>query len=84
MKVTPIQMFMFVQSLCLKIKFPTMELTANAVTFRMFYKSNRDLPRNANAVAVLRDVRQVMNEMNMLDEYLKASRRYPDVIAKLK
>lgn len=83
MKVTRVQMFMFVQSLCLKIKIPSMELTRNAVTFRMFYKANRGLSRNANAVAVLRDVRQVMNDMNMLDEFFKASRRYPEVIASL-
>ena len=36
---------MFVQSLCLKIKIPSMELTRNAVTFRMFYKANRGLSR---------------------------------------
>lgn len=76
-------MFIFVQSLFLKVKFPDMELTANAVTFRATYKANRSLPKNCNAMAVLRDVRLFMNDMCMLDEFIKASKRYPEIIASL-
>lgn len=83
MIVTRVQMFLFVQSLCMNVRFPNMELTRNAITFRKFYKSNRNLPKNATAIAVLRDARYVMNESKMLDDFFKAAKRYPEVLAKL-
>lgn len=83
MVVSRIQIFLFIQSLCIKVKAPHMELTANAVHFRSMYKANRGLPRNYTAIQVLRDIRVFLNSSNMFDEFLRATKNYPDVILRL-
>jgi len=83
MKINNIQMLSFVQSLVTKIKFPDMELTRNAPAFRNNYKKVRELPRNANALAVLKDVKVVCTENDMLHEFEMATKRHPEILAQL-
>ena len=83
MTITNIQMLCFVQSLVSKIKSPDMELTRTAPAFRNNYKKIRGLPRNANALAVLRDVKVVCTENDMLHEFDTATKRYPEILAQL-
>jgi hypothetical protein len=83
MQVTRIQIFIFTQSLVMKIKFPNMELTRVAPHFRNDYKRTRGLRRNADALTVLRDVRQFCDEVGWMDEFNRATERYPEIIAQL-
>lgn len=83
MTVTPLQIFVFTQSLVLKIKFPNGELTRNASGFRNQYKKARNLGRNANALTVLKDVRNLCEEIGCMDEFNRATARYPEIIAQL-
>lgn len=83
MQISPLQMFIFVQSLVTKIKFPNMELTRVAPAFRNQYKDARGLPKKATALQVLRDVKTVCEENNMMDEFNRATAKYPEIIAQL-
>lgn len=83
MQITSIQMFIFCQSLIIKIKNPDMELTRVAPAFRNQYKKARGLGRNASALQVLHDVRKVCRENDMVGEFERATARYPEIIAQL-
>lgn len=83
MQTTPLQMFVFCQSLVTKIKFPDMELTRGVPAFRNEYKKARGLKRNANAVEVLRDVRDYLTHVGWIEEFNKATAKYPEIVAML-
>jgi hypothetical protein len=84
MQMSSIQVLVFAQSLVLKVKNPDMELTRNASVFRNAYKRARGLSRNVNALAVLRDLKNVCEEDERFLEYFKkATANYPDVLAQL-
>lgn len=83
MQITPIQAFVLAQSLVTKIKFPSMELTRMAVPFRNDYKKARGLSRNANALTVLKDLKKLCEEVGWMDEFNRATERYPEILAKL-
>ena len=83
MQITSIQMFVFVQSLVTKIKFPDMELTKMAVPFRNQYKAARGLPKRMKTIDLLKDVKQVCEENNMMDEFNRATAKYPEILAQL-
>ncbi len=68
MQTTPIQMFVFVQSLVTKIKFPEMELTRVAPMFRNQYKTVRGIPKRATALQVLQDVFILHKELGWTKE----------------
>lgn len=79
-----LQVHLFAQSLCLKIRVPEMELTRNAISFRSTYKKARGLSRNANALVVLRDLKSVCEENPAFLEYFNvATKRYTEVLAQL-
>jgi len=83
MQITGLQMFIFCQSLVTKIKFPDMELTRVAPAFRTQYKKARGMKLKATALEVLRDVRQVCNENEMLQEFIRATAKYPQIVEQL-
>jgi hypothetical protein len=84
MEMTSIQVLVFAQSLVLKVRNPDWELTRNAVSYRSQYKEARGLGRNANALAVLRDLKSVCEENPaFLEPFNKATERYPEVLARL-
>jgi hypothetical protein len=84
MEMSLYQVLVFTQSLVLKVRNPKMELTRNAVGFRSAYKNARGLGRNANALAVLRDLKSVCEENPaFLETFNKATERYPEVLARL-
>jgi hypothetical protein len=84
MEMTSIQVLVFAQSLVLKVRNSDMELTRNATAFRNAYKKARGLGRNANALAVLRDLKSVCEEQPaFLEVFNKATERYPEVLARL-
>lgn len=70
MQTSSMQMFIFVQSLLLKIKFPDMELARNARSFRSQYKKSRGLPNKATALEVLTDVVEWYKQ-NLPEEIVK-------------
>jgi hypothetical protein len=84
MEMTSIQVLVFAQSLVLKVRNPDMELTRNAISFRSTYKDARGLPRNANALVVLRDLKSVCEEQPVfLETFNRATSSYPEVLAQL-
>lgn len=84
MEMTSIQALVFAQSLVFKVRNSDMELTRNAVPFRNAYKKARGLSRNANALAVLRDFRNVCQDnVFFADAFSKATERYPEILAQL-
>jgi hypothetical protein len=83
MQITPLQMFIFTQSLVTKIKFPDSELTRVAPAFRNQYKKVRGLKRNATALDVLRDVKTTCEEIGWMNEFNRATERYPEILAQL-
>lgn len=83
MQVTPIQIFVFTQSLVTKIKTPSMELTRVAPGFRNDYKKARGLGRNADALTVLKDVRKFCEEVGWMNEFNRATEGYPEIVAQL-
>jgi hypothetical protein len=83
MQMNSIQVLVFAQSLVLKIRMPDMELSRNASSFRSAYKKARGLRRSENALSVLRDLRSVCEENNLMETFNKATERYPEIVAQL-
>ena len=84
MEMTTIQVHIFAQSLCLKLRVPNMELTRNAISYRSAYKKARGLGRNANALVVLRDLKSVCEESPIfLEAFNTATKRYTEILAQL-
>ena len=84
MEMTSLQVHLFAQSLCLKIRVPNMELTRNAISYRSAYKKARGLGRNADALTVLRDLKSVCEEHPIfLESFNTATKRYTEVLAQL-